>query len=466
MTHETSERVQHNARIKGIQDTKFVSEESLKHIITEKRIKAQLENHRTANYEVRYPPSAIVATHLKIFAILTMLGKHNDIYEFMEEGISDRSLPLRLSDPATGTIVINGESPTCFRHWLSSDTDGFIRLQDQLNPVFLGRSAEPIAHKEIDDRAVLPFISEKRIVEAGCGTVYKVEIHPDCHGFHNVLPSIDTKKCFALKRLLPRRKDDISKRALGFQKELDALQRLDGHHNEHLVTLLATWTIQGSSRDRYCLLFPWAEGDLLSYWRRESHPCNGTRPDLDAIQWAIKQVAGMASALSTIHNPRNDMNLGPKRKYGRHGDIKSENILWYPPSEQNPRGHLVIADLGLTAFNSTRSRSNIPGESIPPSPDYRPPECDLAGGKISRAFDIWTFGCVLLEMVCWTLDGNQGLVDFEAHRTTPGINGVDTPIYFEILRKDVQGSQNPVDCEHAAVVKEGVHEVCDIVPIP
>jgi serine/threonine protein kinase len=89
----------------------------------------------------------------------------------------------------------------------------------------------------------------------------------------------------------------------------------------------------------------------------------------------------MASALSTIHNPRNDMNLGPKRKYGRHGDIKSENILWYPPSEQNPRGHLVIADLGLTAFNSTRSRSNIPGESIPPSPDYRPPECDLAGGK-------------------------------------------------------------------------------------
>lgn len=274
-----------------------------------------------------------------------------------------------------------------------------------------------------------------------------------------------------MKRLIPKRYGSDSKQALGFQKEVDALQRLNGFNNEHIVTLLMTWSIDASIHGRYCLLFPWAEGDLQLYWEREIHPCSGMEPDLDAIQWVAKQIVGMASALKMIHSPRYNKNLEPRQKYGRHGDIKPENILWYPPSAQTPRGVLVVADLGLTTFNSTQSRSNVPGEGIPVSPGYRPPECDLEGGKFSRAFDIWTYGCLLLEMVCWLLGGHQNLEDFETHRETPGINGVETDIFFDVLFKDQKTSQDGMQisnssqssgsayCEHAIMVKGKIHEV-------
>ena len=253
---------------------------------------------------------------------------------------------------------------------------------------------------------------------------------------------------------------------------MKALQRLNGRVNEHIVTLLMTWTIKGSVNDKYCLLFPWADGDLLLYWQRHPHPCVGIRPDQEAIQWVAKQIKGIASALETIHSSRYKRNLEPKEKYGRHGDIKAENILWYPPSERNPRGILVVADLGLTCFNSTQSRSNVPGEGIPVTPGYRPPECDLDGGKFSRAFDVWTFGCLILEMVCWTLGGEQNRKDFQDYRETPGINGVDTDIFFDVLFKGSEmasqdGSQmsystdssGSTHFEHAIAVKGQVLEV-------
>ncbi|CAN9308974.1 unnamed protein product [Alternaria alternata] len=269
-------------------------------------------------------------------------------------------------------------------------------LKHQINPVLLGRGRDTV---NLDKSAILPILHEEFVTQAGFGEVFRVQLHPECHTFRDVLPSVDTTKWFALKRLKPRERGDLSKQALGFKKEVDALQRLHDRPNQHIVTLLATWAIEASVHDRYCLLFPWAEGDLKSYWKHQRYPCDGTKMDLDAIRWVTKQILGMAGALKTIHSPGYNNSLEPKQKYGRHGDIKAENILWYPPSAPNEKGTLVIADLGLTEFNSTQSRSNVPGEGLSATPGYRPPECDLKGGTVSRAFDIWTYGCLLLEMI-------------------------------------------------------------------
>lgn len=198
--------------------------------------------------------------------------------------------------------------------------------------------------------------------------------------------------------------------------------------HEHLVTLLMTWKIG----DQYCLLFPWADSDLSSYWKTLSNAPKTDSVDHEFVLWISRQIVGLAGALATIHSVGDH---GGIRKYGRHGDIKPENILFYP-SSQDQRGILVIADFGLTAFNTTGSRSNQPNRSIGNTPGYRPPECDISGGTISQAFDIWTFGCLLSEMVCWTLGGPGKRNDFQMKRTTLWITNVNTPIFFDVMIND------------------------------
>jgi serine/threonine protein kinase len=136
-------------------------------------------------------------------------------------------------------------------------------------------------------------------------------------------------------------------------------------------------------------------------------------------------------AVSVIHNPGH---LTSDKKFGRHGDIKAENILWFKsrPDDPHDRGILVLSDLGLTAINSDKSRSMQPNTGLKMTPAYRPPECDIRGGTISRAFDIWTLGCLYLELVCWLLRGKKGKDDFDEVRTTPFIFGTRTDVYFDI----------------------------------
>jgi serine/threonine protein kinase len=232
-----------------------------------------------------------------------------------------------------------------------------------------------------------------------------------------------------------------------FWKEVNMLKRFNGRSHDHLVTLLMTWRMD----DRHYFLFPAAECDLLSYWE-DKHPTIDFR-DTPAIQWLSAQIRGMTEALAVIHNPTRQ--LEEQQRFGRHGDLKAENILWYPSNDYE-RGIFVIADFGLGALNTEKSRSNIPGENIPTTPGYRPPECDLEGGLISRSFDVWTFGCLLLEMICWALGGNQLRAKFENERMTPYITGSNSDIFFDIQYRHNSGRGK----QWVVKVKEVVTEVC------
>lgn len=179
------------------------------------------------------------------------------------------------------------------------------------------------------------------------------------------------------------------------------------------------------------MIFPWAECDLDKYW--EDHPVPNAG-DVGLIRWLSTQCVGIMEAVSVIHNPTH---LTTEKKFGRHGDIKAENILWFKSRPEDPgdRGILVISDLGLTAINSDKSRSMQPNTGLKMTPSYRPPECDIQGGRISRDFDIWTLGCLYLELVCWLLRGYAGKLNFDQARMTPFIFGSSANIYFDIKKR-------------------------------
>ena len=208
--------------------------------------------------------------------------------------------------------------------------------------------------------------------------------------------------------------------------EVEQLRRFNGHVHNHLVTVLATFIW----KERFYFLFPYADCALDQLWK-DKIPIPSR--DLTLVQWVSKQCLGLIEAMHTIHEPDHINLRATEKRFGRHGDIKPDNILWFNTSH-DPRGILVIADMGLTAFNSARSRSNVPGRALPGAPGYRPPECEVEGGVVSRAFDVWTMGCLLLELLTWLLGGQQMLEQFQKKRTTVYINGSKNDIFFEIKK--------------------------------
>lgn len=231
------------------------------------------------------------------------------------------------------------------------------------------------------------------------------------------------------------------------------LKKFSADSHSHLVSLLATY----EQYRRFYLVFHWADADLQDYWEN-TNPTPSM--DYETILWMAQQCEGIAGGLYKIHryesnsNPR--PNLAPKdegslgqnltviasyapaqtmtRLFGRHGDIKPANILWFrDPDDANSKGILKITDFGLAEFNAVHSRSYKPKSKVANTANYRPPECDLQGELIGPSYDIWTMGCVYLEFVTWLLGGWTLVEDFTRKRVSfDRALHMPTDTFFEI----------------------------------
>ncbi|KUJ07850.1 kinase-like protein [Mollisia scopiformis] len=372
----------------------------------------------------------------RLLALLILVGKEDSVQSFLDLDFDDDSIPLNESKydfgswrkveldglesyqrgmkvPFLSTSTIVGK---VFRVTLEeNDIEPWYRTSDLLQRSSLSQNAGSISSTAMQLQAMT-------LGAGGYGEVYKIFMHPWQHNFQEVLRSLSAhQNHFALKRLYTTNKST-------FERETDMLQRFSGHPN--IVTLLAAITCKKIlGREEYHLLFPWAEGDLLAYWKEEAKP----RRTHENTKWISAQVCAIVEAVRFIHEPGPTMRTDDgKNLYGRHGDIKPENVLLFKP---NGVKVLVISDLGLSAVHREESRSNVPGFDIPRTPNYRPPECDMAGrdGHISRSFDIWTLGCLFLEFVVWSLDGWGGRQEFRNDRCSPYINSYRTDIFFDIM---------------------------------
>ncbi|KAF1833335.1 kinase-like protein [Decorospora gaudefroyi] len=432
----------------------FWSDNLLKRILSEKHIFEELAEYekkhkKLKGQDIQLLTDAIMfsgegdssaatgSCYLKIFAMLVLISEGHCIGDFIHEKVCDDDTPLVActTSDSWDSMLSRRQSPDrpldCLRDWDIDKREMFIKWQHILNVVYLGLDGKNrIQHLVLDSKVVFPWLKYRGGQEGGYGSVYRAVAPPDCHGFKDVLGSIVFNNCFAVKVLRHKDEERMKEEETHFWKEVDMLKRFSGLFHAHLVTLLMTWRIQ----DRHYFLFPWAPCDLEAYWKTEENWSVDRQTgcvERDTMCWISKQVLGIAEALFSIHNP---IHL-KEAKFGRHGDLKPENILWYE-SPEHPKGILVIADFGLGSFNSAKSRSNIPGEAIPVTPNYRPPECDLEGGKISRSFDIWTLGCLLLELTCWVLGGDELRGKFEDERTTLYITGCQTDIFFDVKKEE------------------------------
>ena len=85
-----------------------------------------------------------------------------------------------------------------------------------------------------------------------------------------------------------------------------------------------------------------------------------------------------------------------KGQFTSHHNLKPKNILMLD-------GELKIADLGRSHLRSLNDGSETGGAAELGTYEYQPPEYWNADGsrteiKYGRAFDVWSMGCIILEL--------------------------------------------------------------------
>ena len=103
-----------------------------------------------------------------------------------------------------------------------------------------------------------------------------------------------------------------------------------------------------------------------------------------------------------------DLNLS-----GCHHDLAPRNILIQGET-------LLLADFGLSTFHNMDQDSLTTFKEVRGS--YIAPECQTIHGssvkteKIGRASDIWSFGCILAEVLTYMVQGTKGVEQFREER--------------------------------------------------
>ncbi|QKX58024.1 uncharacterized protein TRUGW13939_05144 [Talaromyces rugulosus] len=182
------------------------------------------------------------------------------------------------------------------------------------------------------------------------------------------------------------------------------------NQNVRIILPLATVVIEG----QYNMLLPPAKMDLDRFLTGELLSPNDCHMDK-----LLEELIGLGGALAYLHE-----GLGQNIRTC-HADLKTANILVYDDLDSNGRpgvGKWAITDFGHSVIYRTSaghrdSACYLPNEAsvsdtIAELRDmrgvYQAPEV-LHGHMISRTSDIWSFGCILVRVFAFKLDGVQGL---------------------------------------------------------
>lgn len=338
---------------------------------------------------------------LKIMATLILINGLNFLLDFVKAKVEDSQLPLTVHRRGQQPILYDRENNEieCSKNWTWSypEAEYFTMKQMQLCSLFctIDEEEQFMDHFRLPADFVLPFVdSDPPVIRSGgYGKVTKVFIEPSHLWYRGRYPK---PECFAIKAVQhssidhPSEADSLARR-LVIKKLAD---------REHLHQLLFSFR----RADYYYLVFEWADGDLTDLW--ETMP-SLYRPDVEEDAcWFFRQCAGIVRSLGSLHEQRSSytastvkeiVHVALEGKYGRHSDIKPQNLLWFSDFQGDKKDHLVIADLGLTQFNTSQSKSHVSWAGVKGyTQTYKAPESE-GSGRIGVRYDIWSLGCVFLE---------------------------------------------------------------------
>ena len=189
--------------------------------------------------------------------------------------------------------------------------------------------------------------------------------------------------------------------AQDFHEEFQNLLTLQLLRHPNIVRLLGCYTFRNATN----FIFPKADGGDLHELLRNPRP--NTFADGNAFLLAL---TGLASAVAAVHIFV--VEELPLALIGCHHDVKAGNILV-------DKGQFILSDFGLARFKSGAEGSTTPykvrkGFSV--APECQALGKDLEKGLVHRSSDIWSFGCVMLDVVTYMLRGPESVTTFDNER--------------------------------------------------
>jgi serine/threonine protein kinase len=179
--------------------------------------------------------------------------------------------------------------------------------------------------------------------------------------------------------------------------ELENLSLLKLLHHPNIVQLLGCYTYRGSHN----FVFPVATGGDLSKLLKNERP-----EYFSDNSTFIVSLSGLASAISKVHNfVADEFQL---ELTGCHHDLKALNILV-------EKDRFILSDFGLARFKDTAQDSATAFKTR--KGFTLAPECQDIDGSfekhtVHRWSDIWSFGCIMLDVLTYMLRGSKGVIDF------------------------------------------------------
>jgi len=179
------------------------------------------------------------------------------------------------------------------------------------------------------------------------------------------------------------------------------LSILNHLRHPNILELLSAYTYDG----RHNLIFPCARGGDLATFLRNERPSR-----FEADESLVVALAKLASAIEQVHFfAAQTIKLS---LIGCHHDLKPSNILVDNSTS-------ILADFGLSRLKGTSKSSNTQfkmGQG-----DYLAPESEDIDGSfekhsIGRSSDIWSFGCIIAEVLTYMIDGVDGVKEFKEAR--------------------------------------------------
>ena len=202
-------------KTEGMNKQGFWSLRLLRHILSRERVRKELRKYPNLDIETYVDyirpevdplPESSTLTYLKIFALLLLFEKGQEILDFVKEKISDQSLPLshrpgtKVSRFDLGRKDAPEHKLECLYKWKTYERESFEKQQwELLTPYFKLDNRSRARHYSFSDRTILPWCKRAKdsilstfpsTNDGGFSLVDCVKLDQLSHGFHAVLKQV------------------------------------------------------------------------------------------------------------------------------------------------------------------------------------------------------------------------------------------------------------------------------------